>query len=353
MLDGVTRGTTAPHRSVAESSLKAGSRNAAQRAAGSVPPPTIDITHPVDAPTGLGALIAWFERREAKHLRRDGFVPHDITVNDAGAATHVRLWDAPGHGPLPPVVLIHGLGGDSVSYAALLRRLQQQCQRVITVDLPGHGDSAPVGMHQGPPPSQPYAAVERAFHRVRQALDIHLAGLPRYAFVAHSLGGYFASRYALEGRHRAGVVAMVLAASDGGHFAPDVLAATRDMMRASEPGKSCAPLCKAVWPGQPLRAMLMAPFMKAVFSRPSLRYVVESDLVQPELTPAQLQALPPTCLLWGGAETMQLPEHLLYFRANLPPGSVVVEPPGVGHGGIIDAPLSLCAPLFDFLGRFK
>lgn len=45
----------------------------------------------------------------------------------------------------PPLVLIHGMGGDYLSWPPEMRRLPDY--RIITLDLPGHGKSEGPG-HQ-------------------------------------------------------------------------------------------------------------------------------------------------------------------------------------------------------------
>jgi pimeloyl-ACP methyl ester carboxylesterase len=49
---------------------------------------------------------------------------------------------APGRGPLPTIVLLHGLGSAAVHLGPLLNPLRAHTRGVVALDLPGHGDSA-------------------------------------------------------------------------------------------------------------------------------------------------------------------------------------------------------------------
>lgn len=84
----------------------------------------------------------------------------------------------------PPVILIHGAGGTHLSWPAEIRRLHGQ--RMLAVDLPGHGKSTGLGKHSIPE----YA---------RSLLDFMDAlGLYKAVFVGHSMGGGIALDLALD-----------------------------------------------------------------------------------------------------------------------------------------------------------
>ncbi|HVM70701.1 MAG TPA: alpha/beta hydrolase [Anaerolineales bacterium] len=78
----------------------------------------------------------------------------------------------------PPVVLIHGSGGDHLSWPAEVRRLPDY--RVITLDLPGHGKT------QGPG----CQSIEDYAKKVAEFMDV--AGLFRSVFIGHAMGGAIA-----------------------------------------------------------------------------------------------------------------------------------------------------------------
>jgi pimeloyl-ACP methyl ester carboxylesterase len=84
----------------------------------------------------------------------------------------------------PPLVLIHGVGGDYLSWPSEIRRLPGY--RVITLDLPGHGKSGGAGRQC----VQDYARDVAEF--------IEMVGFSRAVFVGHALGGAIALALALD-----------------------------------------------------------------------------------------------------------------------------------------------------------
>ena len=95
-----------------------------------------------------------------------------------------------------PVVLLHGLFGSGGNLGALARSLAED-YRVFSLDLPNHGRSQ--WLEQ--------ASLARLAEAVLDWMDIE--GLPRPAFVGHSLGGKVAMEIALAepGRCAAAVIA--------------------------------------------------------------------------------------------------------------------------------------------------
>ena len=95
----------------------------------------------------------------------------------------------------PPVVLIHGAGGNHLSWPPEIRRLSGE--RLFAVDLPGHGKSAGVGCQT----ISDYAT----------SLLYFLDGikLPRAVFVGHSMGSAIALTLALRYPDRVLGLAMV------------------------------------------------------------------------------------------------------------------------------------------------
>jgi pimeloyl-ACP methyl ester carboxylesterase len=84
----------------------------------------------------------------------------------------------------PPLVLIHGAGGSGLHWPPEVRRMVGE--RVLSLDLPGHGRSG----GQGEATIAAYAA------RVDAWLDA--VNLDRAVFVGHSMGGAIALSMALE-----------------------------------------------------------------------------------------------------------------------------------------------------------
>lgn len=83
----------------------------------------------------------------------------------------------------PAVILIHGAGGNHLSWHPDLRRMTHY--RTLALDLPGHGQSAGYG-------EQTIEGYTRSIERWLDGLNI-----PRAIIIGHSMGGAIALDYAL------------------------------------------------------------------------------------------------------------------------------------------------------------
>ncbi len=110
------------------------------------------------------------------------------------AGLHYFLHEG-GSAQRPPLVLIHGAGGDHLSWPAEVRHLPGS--RVITLDLPGHGKTAGPGCQ----------SIEDYARAVVKFLDI--SGFSRAVFVGHSMGGAIALSLALDYPERVAGIGLV------------------------------------------------------------------------------------------------------------------------------------------------
>jgi pimeloyl-ACP methyl ester carboxylesterase len=120
--------------------------------------------------------------------------PTDTWVQ--GPAGRLRVSDG-GSGPLPPVVLVHGLAGNVSYWTPQLDHLRRS-RRAIALELRGHGASEP--------------ASDRDYSFDAFVSDLEAAvdalALPTFALVGHSLGAALVGEYA--GRHPGRVTTLVL-----------------------------------------------------------------------------------------------------------------------------------------------
>jgi len=103
------------------------------------------------------------------------------------------------HASAPPLVCLHGIGGDSTSFRAQIAGLAGPDQRVLSWDMPGYGGSAPLA-------AMDFAAL---CERLCAALDE--LGLGRVIIAGQSIGGMIAQEMAI--RHPGRVAGLVLIAT--------------------------------------------------------------------------------------------------------------------------------------------
>lgn len=111
----------------------------------------------------------------------------DVEVLDV-AGVNIAYRDRGGDDPIP-VVLVHGMGGDSGTWDSFASALTTAGRRVISIDLRGHGRSAHTDDYSFD-----------SFGRDIEAVLDHL-GLVRADLVGHSLGGYAVSVVAQQRPH--------------------------------------------------------------------------------------------------------------------------------------------------------
>ena len=129
-----------------------------------------------------------------------GFIP--------AGELQVRVCDTKGDGK--PVVLLHGLAGSVAVWDGWMQELDGY--RVIRIDLPGSGQTAPRE-------DRDYS-VEADAALIREVLR-HL-GIEKYALAGHSLGGYRAWFLAQEDLTRPHVTELILVAPIGLEAKPNI-----------------------------------------------------------------------------------------------------------------------------------
>jgi pimeloyl-ACP methyl ester carboxylesterase len=117
----------------------------------------------------------------------------------------------------PPIILVHGAGGNHLYWPPELRRMPNE--RILAVDLPGHGKSQGIGQHT----IDDYADGILAFMKALKLASAVLVG--------HSMGGAVALQVAIKARRR--VVGLALLGSAARlRVAPELLQALSDPFRA-------------------------------------------------------------------------------------------------------------------------
>jgi pimeloyl-ACP methyl ester carboxylesterase len=249
----------------------------------------------------------------------------------------------------PSLVLVHGLGGAASNWVELAPALARS-YRVLALDLPGHGGSAPLPAALS---LTPFADVVRAVAE-REAL------LPA-GVVGHSLGGLVGLRLAL--RHPDAVRALVLAAAAGissGTRAREVAVTTLVLAR---PARVVAPFRRLVarleWLRYPVfgffevsdPAALSAAAVEGFLAGPALHTDVLSAgraLVADDPR-VDLDGVRCPCLVLAGARDRMVPvaDAIEYARRLRAPLRIV---PDCGHLVIGERPDACIEAIAELLG---
>ncbi len=244
----------------------------------------------------------------------------------------------------PPLVLLHGLGGDWRTWAPVLGALERH-HEVLALDLPGHGAAAPLSR-------RPTVAA------VTDAVEAELDGLgiDRPHVAGNSVGGRYALELAIRGR-----TATTVALSPSGLEAPPervlVFAADQALrLRAKAGVRSRERLAAHAW------------FRTLVLGGPHARpWRLAPDEAAHEI--ARIAGAPAfhSTLLWSGMA--DVPRGLRRIRgrtrlafgvadvllgaltapryAALIPGAELVALPGCGHVPMGDDPVLVARAILD------
>lgn len=249
----------------------------------------------------------------------------------------VHVYDAPGRGALPTIVLLHGISATAAGFAPMFGALRRQARRVIAIDLPGHGFS-----DRTPTPLSP----EALFEGVIGLLDELDLG-PTPIVVGNSLGGAIAVRSAIARP----LGAVVLLSPAGAPSSPDEWSALQRAFRIESRAQAVAFLTR-VQHRPRLLTHVIAHELVGTARRPAVRDLLETTTPEHVIAGPDLAALAnPILLWWGKSERLLPPAHLAWWRAELPAHAVIEEPEGIGHCPHLDDPVRTAARIVAFAER--
>ena len=249
----------------------------------------------------------------------------------------------------PPLVLLHGLATSSVIWAAVVGELSRT-RRVVTVDLPGFGRSAPVDDD---------FELERVASRIAHGLAARGVTGP-YDIVGHSLGGVVAA--ALAANRPRSAARLVLVAPAG--LAPLPPIAVRMLAAAADPllaaRRRLAPLAEL-----PLGRRALLTFAAADGARipPSQARMMMQASAQARRTSAALATVAATDLrallervrapigvIWGDADRTISSVYARMLMQARPDARIEIIH-GAGHVVMAERPTEFTAALLRLLER--
>ncbi|MET0406069.1 MAG: alpha/beta hydrolase [Cystobacter sp.] len=242
-----------------------------------------------------------------------------------------------GSGKGPPILLVHGLGGAAGGFGRVMFPLAQRFERVLAVDLPGHGFSPEYCLG-------PMCVRSQYDMLVRYCQEV--VGGPAFV-VGNSLGGAMTAQLAAE--HPELVRALGLVASAGadvGHALIDEVLGSMDV-RTVEQSRA---LTRRLFHRPPWPMLVFANALRGIYGTPAVR-ALSADVIATRqyLKPEQLQGLTmPVLCIWGENEKLLPRESLDFFRAHLPPASRVRVVKGFGHLPHVERPGELVSELIQF-----
>jgi pimeloyl-ACP methyl ester carboxylesterase len=242
-----------------------------------------------------------------------------------------------------PLVLVHGLATTREIWTGVLPQLSRS-RRVVTLDLPGFGES---------PPSGPGFELDEVADRVARGLAAHGVRGP-FDLVGHSLGAAVA--LTLAARRPRTVRRLVLVAPAGLAALPRV--AGRVLARGADPvlaaRRALAPLTDFDWGRRlvlafaaadgasipPLQARLMiGASASAQRTAEALRTITAADL-----RPLLREASVPIGVIWG-ARDRTIPARLARSIREIRPDAEVMLIEQAGHVAMIERPAAFVATL--------
>ena len=250
---------------------------------------------------------------------------------------NAHLYDRQGLGKAPPVLLVHGMGGNAAGFLPIVRAVVRASRRVVAVELPGHGRAR---LLPGEEPA--------TFRECAQVVGTALLELGEPAvLIGSSLGGAL-SLYTASALPDS--IAGVVGLNPAG--APLAGLDRQAVLEAFRGGSARAALemNRRLYRKPPLLGWLFARDLgKHWASAPVQKFVSELGSDLPGIDPALLSAIDkPVLILWGEADRILPQSSPDYFRAHLRRGTVEVVQ-GSGHLPMVERSAQVAARVARFL----
>ena len=273
-------------------------------------------------------IVDWLEHLR---LRAGGFKSRHVPTS----VGPVHLVEHAAHDRGPPLVIVHGINANHMSFASVMLGLRGHFSRVVAIDLLGHGYShRPDELRAGNLASALVESLDEVVDPARPAL-----------FLGNSLGGLSALRYARERPER--IAGLLLSSPGGARESAEDLA---DFLgRFHMPSNSHAvEFLERLYAKTPWFTPLAAPFVRRRFMAPNIRGLIEATTPQDLAHADELAALHmPVRLLWGRHDTLMPRRHFEWYQRHLPRHADVIED-DLSHCPQLDQPRKLRQHILDW-----
>jgi pimeloyl-ACP methyl ester carboxylesterase len=232
----------------------------------------------------------------------------------------------------PPLILIHGAGGNRLHWPIALRRLEGE--QVYILDLPGHGNSSALPGER---------TIRGYVDRVIEWMSA-VGCKGRAVWMGHSMGGAIAQLAALEDRDR--VAGLVLVGTGGRlRVHPAILEAARDPGRFKE-----AVAVASEWhfgPAAP-KSMITTIHARMLEGRPEVMYgdYLACDAFDVMERLGDIKA--PTLVI-GGRQDQLTPEKYSRYLSDRIPGARLALIEQAGHMVMMEQPEVVVEAIRSFL----
>jgi pimeloyl-ACP methyl ester carboxylesterase len=276
-------------------------------------------------------LFELLEQQVLRILRRHGFYRRRAEID----GHWVHAIEGKGSGSLPTLVVVHGISANATELARMYIPLKAHFQRIIALDLPGHGwsEAPQSGMRPEPLIDLFSAAVQ------------HFVGREPFVMFGNSLGGLAAIRYA--GRHPDTVKALILSSPGGAAMSEADWSEFKQRIN-NHTVQSARHFLNRLYRKVPWYGPLLAPYVHHRFNTPALRSLIDQIHPQDLLRPEEVQQLAmPTLVIWGQQDQL-LTDQLPFFKAYLPAHAEVDEPAHFTHCPYLEDPLELAEKVVGY-----
>jgi pimeloyl-ACP methyl ester carboxylesterase len=243
-----------------------------------------------------------------------------------------------GRGPLPPVVMLHGISANALSYVGMFGHFVARSSRIIAPDCPGHGfsDVPRGGLDRDSMQAGMFEALDRVIDE-----PVVLLGT--------SMGGFGAMRYAAARPEN--VRALALVCPGGAPMSsPAEFQRFLDTFRINSYADALAFVDRMLVRSPQGLRHLLAHSIRGRFSHPELRRLFDSLEPGDMLSPDELARLTmPTLLLWGRDDLILPRAHLEFFRDHLPAHAEIEDLANFGHCGFLEQPGAVSQRVLNFV----